>query len=115
MVRSDGEGAYAIDSEQGTAAPGNLILMDLGKTLERMLTMSKEEFREEYLRSKGTTNHGTTEDIIAREAYHYLKKGTFLIRSRLDCAYYDKGEDKKPKVFDLKTRATIGVRIDPSN
>lgn len=45
------------------------------------------------------------------EAYRFSKVGDLLVRSQLDCFH----PNLSRKVFDLKTRATVAVRLDVSN
>eukprot|EP01094_Clydonella_sp_ATCC50884_P017653 TRINITY_DN3111_c0_g1_i1.p1 TRINITY_DN3111_c0_g1~~TRINITY_DN3111_c0_g1_i1.p1 ORF type:complete len:519 (+),score=152.85 TRINITY_DN3111_c0_g1_i1:107-1558(+) len=111
MLRYDAEtDTYAVDSESGSAQPGNQILLTLGKTLERMLTMEREEFEKTLVRAHITEGTPRPEGWGV-EAYNFWKKGSILLRSQLDCK--DESLPGTRKTFDLKTRATVGVRINP--
>lgn len=100
------DGIYSIDSDPGNIPVAtNQILLDLGKSLERMLTTEPEEFNQEFLLSGKPTGK-----YSGPEAYHYLKMGDFLLRSQLDC--YEPDLPGEHKTFDLKTRATMGVRVN---
>ncbi|PRP73467.1 hypothetical protein PROFUN_02476 [Planoprotostelium fungivorum] len=82
----------------------NAYLMDLGKSMECMLTMEPEVFEANCLKKcKPKKNYKP-------EAYHYLKMGKFLLRAQLDC-YSDSIPGPK-KTFDLKTRATGAIRYN---
>jgi len=96
---------YSIDANSGNRSPQNQILLDLGKSLEKMLTMESMEFNATML--KGRKKLAS----LNSEVYHYLKiDNALFVRSQLDC--YSENHNI---TFDLKTRATLGVRIDPAN
>eukprot|EP01112_Ceratiomyxa_fruticulosa_P018875 TRINITY_DN6102_c0_g1_i2.p1 TRINITY_DN6102_c0_g1~~TRINITY_DN6102_c0_g1_i2.p1 ORF type:complete len:562 (+),score=84.03 TRINITY_DN6102_c0_g1_i2:184-1869(+) len=102
------DGIYSIDSDQGTNARGNQILLDLGKTLEKVLTTETDQFEKLLTKNKG--NHV---EAAHQDSYVYLKLGKSLLRSQIDCHSPFLGEEKN--TFDLKTRAASAVRIDVRN
>jgi hypothetical protein len=81
------------------------VLMQLGNVMEKLLTHSKTDF-ESML--KGTLKPFLSK---AEETYNYLQTSNFLLRSQLDC--HDPRLPKKS--FDLKTRATLPIRMDVNN
>ncbi|PWY83015.1 Pet127-domain-containing protein [Aspergillus heteromorphus CBS 117.55] len=102
------DGAYAIDADKEHDTAN--ILMNLGKSMEKLLTMPKEEF-ERYRRSSENKISVEEEQAIP-ESYHYSTAGDFLMRSQLDA--YD---PRLPGtgMFDLKTRAVASIRMDAKN
>jgi len=96
-------GVYAIDADK-EFDDGN-VLMLLGKSLEKLLTMPVSEF-ERY--RKGDLRGVSEEERIAPESYHYSTQGDFLMRSQLDAH-----DPRLPGtgMFDLKTRAVLSVRM----
>lgn len=101
-------GVYAIDADKEFDSAN--ILMNLGKSMEKLLTLPKEEF-ERYRRT--STNKITPEEEQAvPESYHYSTLGDFIMRSQLDA--YD---PRLPGtgMFDLKTRAVVSIRMDAQN
>lgn len=98
------EGTYAMDADKQFASAN--ILMMLGKSMEKLLTLSRDEF-ERY--RKSNPNEVPAEERNAPESYHYSTMGDFLMRSQLDA--YD---PRLPGtgMFDLKTRAVVSVRMD---
>ncbi|KAK0728231.1 mitochondrial protein Pet127-domain-containing protein, partial [Lasiosphaeria miniovina] len=98
------DGVYAIDADKEFDMANLLSL--LGKSMEKLLTLPKEEF-EKYRKTKSDQlTHAQRNDP---EAYHYTTMGDFMMRSQLDA--YD------PRVpgtgmFDLKTRAVVSIRMD---
>ncbi|KAI9898460.1 hypothetical protein N3K66_006820 [Trichothecium roseum] len=98
------DGVYAIDADKEYDTES--ILSMLGKSMEKLLTLPKDEF-EKY---RITRSHQITdEEKNADEAFHYTTLGDFMMRSQLDA--YDPrlpGEG----VFDLKTRAVVSIRMD---
>ncbi|KAJ5248981.1 mitochondrial translation protein [Penicillium chermesinum] len=102
------DGKYAVDADKEYDT-GN-ILMELGKSMEKLLTMPKEEF-ERYRRSHKNKVSAEEEEAIP-ESYHYSTIGNFAMRSQLDA--YD---PRLPGtgMFDLKTRAVSSIRADARN
>ncbi|KAJ9663516.1 hypothetical protein H2198_000782 [Neophaeococcomyces mojaviensis] len=100
-------GVYAIDADKEHDTPN--ILMMQGKSMEKLLTMEKDEF-EKYRRPQA----GQEAPAIGTEpeAYHYTGMENFLLRSQLDAH-----DPRLPGsgMFDLKTRAVAGIRMDMRN
>ena len=102
------EDIYAIDADKEFDSAN--ILMNLGKSMEKLLTLPKEEF-ERYRRSHANKITPEEEESVP-ESYHYTTAGKFLMRSQLDA--YD---PRLPGtgMYDLKTRAVVSIRMDTSN
>ncbi|KAI0969739.1 Pet127-domain-containing protein [Xylaria arbuscula] len=98
------DGTYAIDADKEFDTAN--ILSMLGKSMEKLLTLSKDEY-ERYRR--GNSDQITEEERNAEEAFHYTGFQDFMMRSQLDA--YD---PRLPGtgMFDLKTRAVISIRMD---
>ncbi|KAE8349492.1 mitochondrial protein Pet127-domain-containing protein [Aspergillus coremiiformis] len=101
-------GVYAIDADKEFDSAN--ILMNLGKSMEKLLTLPKDDF-ERYRRSNENKISAEEEQAIP-ESYHYSTIGDFLMRSQLDA--YD---PRLPGtgMFDLKTRAVVSIRMDARN
>ncbi|KJR81205.1 mitochondrial mRNA processing protein [Sporothrix schenckii 1099-18] len=98
------DGTYAIDADKEFDTAN--ILSMLGKSMEKLLTLSKEDF-EKY---RVTRSHELTEEERNDpESFHYSTFGDFMMRSQLDA--YD---PRLPGtgMFDLKTRAVVSIRMD---
>jgi len=95
-------GVYAIDADKQFDTPN--ILSMLGKSLEKLLTLPKEQ----YERYRLSSPDHFTEEQNQPESYHYSVLGDFLMRSQLDA--YD---PRLPGtgMFDLKTRAVVAIRM----
>ncbi|KAJ1975617.1 hypothetical protein H4R34_004270 [Dimargaris verticillata] len=90
---------YTVDADKVFDEDEN-ILQILGRPMEKFLTLPKVQFKKFLKASKS----GKETD---REVYTYNRIGSLLMRSQLDC--YD---PRLPgKAFDLKTRATIAIRL----
>ncbi|KAJ5701506.1 mitochondrial translation protein [Penicillium malachiteum] len=102
------DGTYAIDADKEFDSAN--ILMNLGKSMEKMLTMPKEEY-ERYRRSHENKITAEEENAVP-ESYHFSTLGDFIMRSQLDA--YD---PRLPGtgMFDLKTRAVVSIRMDAQN
>ncbi|TGO51111.1 hypothetical protein BOTNAR_0367g00100 [Botryotinia narcissicola] len=101
------DGVYAIDADKQFDTAN--ILSMLGKSMEKLLTLPKEEF-EQYRKENSTS---ITEDQRNEvESFHYTTMGDFLMRSQLDAH-----DPRLPGsgMFDLKTRAVISIRMDIEN
>ena len=102
------DGTYAVDADKEFDAAN--ILMNLGKSMEKQLTLSKDEY-ERYRRTH--ENKITPEEEQATpESYHYSTQGDFVMRSQLDAH-----DPRLPGtgMFDLKTRAVVSIRMDARN
>lgn len=115
-VVMDGKTVFSVSNHE---APGsnNTILLELGNSIERMLTHEPDEFMKRYVldevqgNGKGektkTSNDWTCEK---EQFYNYSVANSMLMRSQIDCRDVD---DKF--VFDLKTRAVQPIRYDIAN
>lgn len=93
------DGIYSIDRFQPIV--NTTILSSLGKSVEKMITMEKDDFENTFLKSR--KSELTCADEI--EAFNYLHTEDFILRSQLDCVHPQVG------IFDLKTRATFPIRV----
>ncbi|EEA18958.1 mitochondrial mRNA processing protein PET127, putative [Talaromyces marneffei ATCC 18224] len=102
------DGVYAIDADKEFDSAN--ILMNLGKSMEKQLTLPKEQF-ERYRRSAPNKITPEEENEVP-ESYHYSTLGDFVMRSQLDA--YD---PRLPGsgMFDLKTRAVVSIRMSVSD
>ena len=105
------EGFYAVDADKGADGDlenSNYVLTSLGKSLEKMLTTTPED----YAMYERVNSWQLSEDVRRQpEAYHYAQTKHMLMRSQLDCH-----DPRLPnKTFDLKTRAVVSVRNDRAN
>ncbi|KAH6611406.1 mitochondrial membrane [Trichoderma cornu-damae] len=98
------DGVYAFDSDKEYDTENILSL--LGKSMEKLLTLPKEEF-EKYRRTR--SHQLSEEERNAQDAFHYTTLGDFMMRSQLDAH-----DSRLPGsgMFDLKTRAVVSVRMD---
>lgn len=101
------DGTYAIDADKEFDS-GNILMM-LGKSMEKLLTLPKSEY-ERY--RKSDPREITEEERNAPEAYQYTTMGDFLMRSQLDA--YD---PRLPGtgMFDIKTRSIASIRMSTAD
>ena len=99
------DGAYAVDADKEFDSAN--VLMSLGRSLEKLLTLEKDKF-EQYRK----TNDPDTLVSTDPESYHYGELGPFLMRSQLDAH-----DPRLPGtgMFDLKTRAVVAIRMSMSD
>lgn len=70
---------WAIDADQGFVEKQNLVLLKMGKYMEKMLQSPAKEFRGRYLIKEDKTGSPTEQD--APDYYNYSKTGQLLLRS----------------------------------
>jgi Mitochondrial protein Pet127 len=101
------DGTYAIDADKEFDSAN--ILMMLGKSMEKLLTLPTAEF-EKY--RKANSDQLSEAELNEPESFHYTTIGDFLLRSQLDAH-----DPRLPGtgVFDLKTRAVFPIRMDAAN
>lgn len=111
MLRYQPGGFYAIDADKSTDGEQdntNYVLTSLGKSLEKFLTASPEEYA---MYERVNSWKLSEEERNQPEAYHYAETSKLLMRSQLDCQ-----DPRLPnRTFDLKTRATVSIRNDRAN
>lgn len=102
-------GIWAIDSDPGIFKMRHTILSDLGKVLERQLTMKEKDFNEAFVIGK------TSDAVHVEEDHHRFMKlnNNICLRSQIDCRGTD--ADGKPIVYEIKTRALAPIRYDLPN
>ncbi len=115
-VSSDHPGVYSINAHQATHR-GPTVLLELGNSIERMLTMPAEEFTERFvLHEPAETRFEASDDGAQRptadeeQFYHYSVASSFLMRAQIDCR-----DSRSGSVFDVKTRAVAPIRYDLEN
>lgn len=103
----ENEDVYAIDADKEFDSDSVLSL--LGRSMEKLLTIPPASF-EKY--KKENSHILSEEDRNVPDTFNYTTLGDFLMRSQLDA--YD---PRLPGtgMFDLKTRASAGVRADVEN
>ncbi|KAF9427875.1 hypothetical protein BGZ94_003959 [Podila epigama] len=102
-----GNGMYAIDADK--TFDSSTVLMQLGKSMEKMLTTTPQEFSRFTKKNSWKVTQAERE---APEAFNYITADKkFMLRSQLDCV-----DPRLPgKTFDLKTRAAVAIRLDVQN
>lgn len=151
VLRNRG-GVWGMDSHPEPGEKPNQILIDLGKIMERSMTMEKKDFIHTLVKNKGfgaaieqdedagvvvadtaaDVDPSKLPDAAAAaaaatappaaaataasaefEPAMFFKVGQMLFRAQLDAR--DPLLRGKRKVFDLKTRATLPIRLDVAN
>lgn len=100
---------FAIDSDPGIFEQNNLILMELGKSLERFLTMEEHEFKSSLVKGE------LGENFIGEDHHRFMRlNNNICLRSQIDCQDVDPVTGK-PFVFEIKTRSVCPIRYDVAN
>jgi len=100
---------YAIDSDSGFSEPSNMVLLKMGKYMEKMIQYDADEFREITGLKPGTTPQKDDEE----DYFKYSLFNNILLRSQIDCGGID--ENGNERVFEIKTRAAAVLRYDIEN
>lgn len=82
------------------------LLLDFGKYAEKIYVLNEDEYNRKLLKSHRMNGRGLPFD--SEEHYHYLKIGNLFVRSQIDCC--DPTLPSDNNTFDIKTRATFGIR-----
>lgn len=107
VVRPHGERVRSVLMEK---LDSDSILSKLGHTLERFLTEHPEDFNKMLLKH---IDDSLEESVGQQEGsfFHYTQCDDLLLRSQIDCM-----DARLPRrTFDLKTRATLPIRMDLLN
>jgi hypothetical protein len=113
-------GIYSVDGDSGFIEPSNVVLLKMGKYMEKMLTTPHTFFEDHYvldsrtnkpkkeLRGSQKAGSGYEEDY-----FRYMKSGNLMLRSQIDAQGVDANGNNV--VFELKTRATSVLRYEIFN
>lgn len=106
---------YAIDSDSGFSEPSNIVLLKMGKYMEKMIQNDANDFRGKYIidPETGKTRVPVTEEDLEEDYFKYSTFNSMLLRSQIDCQGVDR--DGNPIVFEVKTRAAAVLRYDIEN
>ena len=111
IIRKMGPDMYAMDSDSEPFTSRMEILLFLGKVLERMYTMSPDEFNQNLLQ-KYIDPSDTT---LLEEDHHRMMmvNNNICLRSQIDCM--STKPDGNKIVYEIKSRAIAPMRYDLEN
>jgi len=110
---------YSIDSDSGFIEPSNLVLLKMGKYMEKMLTTDADYFNDHFVldlktnKPKIPLTDKELGDLREEDYFRYMRSGKMFLRSQIDTKGVD--GDGNEIVFELKTRATSVMRYDIAN
>jgi hypothetical protein len=113
------KGVFCLDGDSGFIEASNIVLLKMGKYMERMLTTDRQEFNDHFVldlstnRPRKPLSEQMKKDLASDDYYNYMKVGNMLMRSQIDTQGTD--ADGNHIVFELKTRATAVIRYDVAN
>jgi hypothetical protein len=103
-------GNYAISKNNTFNTQSEIILLKMGKYMEKIFTSEPGEFKSKYLKN----NNRKTKTVIKEDDYfNFVSYNNILLRSQIDCG--GKDAEDKDIVFEIKTRAVAPVRYDVFN
>jgi hypothetical protein len=110
---------YSVDGDSGFIEPTNIVLLKMGKYMEKMLTTDMKYFNDHFVldlktnKPKIPLSDKQIQDLREEDYFRYMKSGKMFLRSQIDTKGVDgEGNDI---VFELKTRATSVMRYEIGN
>jgi hypothetical protein len=119
QIKQGDKSVYAVDGDSGFSEQNNLVLLKMGKYMEKMFTTDADFFNDHFVldletnKPKKVLTKQMLKQLNQEDYFRYMKAGNMLLRSQIDCRGED--ADGKPLVFELKTRATAPLRYDIGN
>jgi len=108
---------FSVDGDSGFMEQSNLVLLKMGKYMEKMFTTDVDFFNDHYIvdSKTGKPNKPVPEgsDLRDEDYYRYMRAGKMMLRSQIDAKGHD--ENGNEIVFEVKTRASAPLRYDISN
>ncbi len=85
-----------MDGDSGFIEPSNVVLLKMGKYMEKMLTTDHKFFEDHYVLDPRTNKprkemqqqaKGSKKNVINYEEdyFRYMRSGNLMIRSQIDC------------------------------
>jgi hypothetical protein len=111
IVRKLEDNIYALDSDKAPFESRIEILLNLGKILERMYTMTVDDFNHLLLKETQDLSKG----VMIDEDYHRFMSvnNEVCLRSQLDCVTHLSNGNSF--VYEIKSRAVAPMRYDLDN
>jgi len=83
---------YSVDGDSGFIEPSNVVLLKMGKYMEKMLTTDHQFFKDHYILDPRTNKPAKDMDMTQPQNldyFRYMKSGNLFLRSQIDCAGVD--------------------------
>lgn len=110
VLRKNDNGHYSIDKNSLFESKNEIILLKMGKYMEKLFTCNKSDFEARYIIKDGKKPLTFNDE---GDYFNFVSYDKILLRSQIDCAGKDKfGNDI---VFEIKTRAVSPIRYDVHN
>lgn len=110
VLNKNENGQYSINKNSIFESKNEIILLKMGKYMEKLFTCSKEVFEKRYIKKDGKKPESYIDE---GDYFNFVGYDKILLRSQIDCAGKDKfGNDI---VFEIKTRAVSPIRYDVYN
>jgi hypothetical protein len=96
-----------------------VVLLKMGKYMEKMLTTPHTYFEDHYVLDPRTNKprkelkSGKGSPVLEEDYFRYMKSGNLMLRSQIDAQGIDANGNNV--VFELKTRATSVLRYEIFN
>jgi hypothetical protein len=107
IIERHSNGCYTVNKNAIFDNPNEIILLKMGKYMEKLFTTTSDEFRSKYMKSKGNEALVIPGD---EDYFKFITYDKFLLRSQIDC----QGKDSNGKDihYEIKTRAVAPIRYN---
>jgi hypothetical protein len=95
-----------VDGDSGFIEPSNVVLLKMGKYMEKMLTTPHTYFEDHYVLDPRTNKprkelkSGKGSPVLEEDYFRYMKSGNLMLRSQIDAQGIDANGNNV--VFELK-------------
>jgi hypothetical protein len=96
---------YTVNKNSMFDNPNEIILLKMGKYMEKLFTTTTADFKKKYIKSQSSSLElGESEE----DFFKFISYDQFLLRSQIDC----QGKDANGKTihYEIKTRAVAPIR-----
>lgn len=77
---------YSVDGDSGFIEPSNVVLLKMGKYMEKMLTTDHQFFMDHFINDPKTNKPAKVlKNQFEEDYFRYMKAGNMFLRSQIDC------------------------------
>jgi hypothetical protein len=107
ILEKHGNNCYTINKNSMFDNPNEIILLKMGKYMEKLFTSSTDDFKKKYIKSQSNSQL-KLDDSSDEDYFKFISYDKFLLRSQIDC----QGTDSSGKKihYEIKTRAVAPIR-----
>lgn len=90
QIRQGDKSVYAVDGDSGFSEQSNLVLLKMGKYMEKMFTTDSDYFNDYFVldtvtnKPKKQLTKQMLKQLHQEDYFRYMKAGNMLLRSQID-------------------------------